>query len=95
MPDAVCPAAYLITPYVMTPAGELCEAGGTVCFDLALALEMAESDGAAMAGAYVFALHSTGELASPKPIATFGLFSDETIKDRAVETGGAPALRLL
>lgn len=73
MPRAGVATAYLITPYMMTASGELIEEAGTVCFDLALALEMAKSDCTLVAGVCVFALDAFGTPTDPKPIATFGL----------------------
>ncbi len=73
MPRAGAATAYLITPYMMTPSGELIEEAGTVCFDLALALEMAEADSTLVAGVCVFALDASGQPVDPKPVAAFGL----------------------
>lgn len=87
MPWAGCTAAYLVMTYVMTTSGEVVEEGSTVCFDLALALEMAEMDCACVAGACVFALNERGQIANQGCVATFGLF------EPAGRTASGPAMR--
>ncbi|MFG1361077.1 hypothetical protein [Xanthobacter pseudotagetidis] len=57
----------------MTQRGELLLEGETVCFDLACALEMAESDCAWAAGACVYVFDPIAELARPRLVAAFGL----------------------
>lgn len=73
MPCAGYAEAYLVLTYVVTSSGEIAVDGSTVCFDLGLALEMAEADGAAVAGASVFALDERSEIAGTQPIAAFGV----------------------
>lgn len=85
MPRAGCAAAYLVTTYVMTASGELIEEGNTVCRELALALEMAESDCTTVAAASVFGLDASGVVIRSKPIASFGIFQG----GRATQPKGA------
>lgn len=90
MPWAGCAAAYLVTTYVMSASGALRVEGNTVCFDLALALEMAEADAMVVAGALVFALDRHGAVADPAPIASYGLF-ERPDQARASRARGAAA----
>lgn len=72
MPQARRASAYLVTPYLLAASGDWVEQGGTVCFDLALAMEMAETDGAVMDRVCVFALDALGTQLHPGPIAVIG-----------------------
>lgn len=57
----------------MTQHGDLQLDGETVCFDLACALEMAESDCEWAAGACVYTFDPTLEMDPPRLLAAFGL----------------------
>lgn len=99
MPRAGSAAAYLVTTYAMTASGELIEVGNTICRDLTLALEMAESDCAVTAGVTIFALDAEGAVIRSKPIASLGIFQGgraTQLKGVSCETAGIldPGLRL-
>lgn len=68
MHDPDSAPAYLVTAYELTPSGELVEDGGTVCFDLEMALEMAEADLAAGVGVSVYALDAQGQPLGDAPL---------------------------
>ena len=83
MPRAACAAAYLIKTFAMTQQGEVQLDGETVCFDLACALEMAESDCEWAVGACIYAFDHTREIFCPRLIAAFGILAPSGEDSRA------------
>ncbi|GGF74029.1 hypothetical protein GCM10007301_37300 [Azorhizobium oxalatiphilum] len=64
--------AYLVKAYLRTSSGALLAEPDTICFDLDLALEIAENDRHYAAGLAVYALGEDGELLADFPLISHG-----------------------
>lgn len=65
--------AYLVKAYLRTSSGALLQEPDTVCFDLDLAMEIAESDRNYAAGLAVYALGVDGGLLGDFPLVSHGV----------------------
>ncbi|MEP9378115.1 hypothetical protein ABLE91_15465 [Aquabacter sp. CN5-332] len=65
--------AYLVKAYLLTSSGALLPEPDTVCFDLDLALEIAETDRTYAAGLAVYALGVDGGLLADFPLVSHGM----------------------
>ncbi|WP_127089326.1 hypothetical protein [Aquabacter cavernae] len=65
--------AYLVRACLLTSSGALLTEPDTICFDLDLALEMAESDRGHAAGLAVYALGVDGGLLADYPLISHGI----------------------
>ncbi|OYX14591.1 MAG: hypothetical protein B7Z15_03405 [Rhizobiales bacterium 32-66-8] len=64
--------AYLVKAYFITASGTLLSEPDTICFDLDLALEIAEADRGYAAGLAVYALDAQGDLMADLPLISHG-----------------------
>lgn len=65
--------AYLVRACVRTSAGSVFQEPDTICFDLDLALEIAETDRVHAAGLAVYAIDSNGMLLAERPLVSHGI----------------------
>ncbi|MEW6254523.1 MAG: hypothetical protein AB1592_01090 [Pseudomonadota bacterium] len=73
MPIHPCAYAYLVRACLLTSSGTLFTEPDTICFDLDLALEMAENDRDYAAGLAVYALGIDGDLLAERPLVSHGI----------------------
>jgi len=64
--------AYLVKAYFLTASGTLFSEPDTICFDLDLALEIAEEERGYAAGLAVYALDAHGDLLADLPLVSHG-----------------------
>lgn len=81
--------AYLVRACLLTSSGALFTEPDTICFDLDLALEMAESDRAHAAGLAVYALGVDGGLLADRPVVSHGIAIPAGHPAHAPSTGAA------
>lgn len=65
--------AYLVRACIRTSSGTLFQEPDTICFDLDLALEMAEADRAYAVGLAVYAIDSNGTPLAERPVISHGI----------------------
>ncbi|WP_029004604.1 hypothetical protein [Azorhizobium doebereinerae] len=65
--------AYLVKAYLRTSSGALLAEPDTICFDLDLALEIADNDQHYAAGLAVYALGEDGNLLADFPLVSHGM----------------------
>ncbi len=73
MPSNFSAYAYLVRAYLLTSSGALLAEPDTICFDLDLALEIAESDRTYAAGLAVYPLGVDGGLLADYPLVSHGV----------------------
>ncbi|TCT02671.1 hypothetical protein [Aquabacter spiritensis] len=64
--------AYLVKSWLVTSSGAMLAEPDTICFDLDLALDMADSDRGYTAGLSVYALGADGQLLADFPLMSHG-----------------------
>lgn len=65
--------AYLVRACIRTSAGALFQEPDTICFDLDLALEIAETDRAHAVGLAVYAIDADGMPLAERPLVSHGI----------------------
>lgn len=65
--------AYLVKAYLRTSSGTLMAEPDTICFDLDLALEIADNDQHYAAGLAIYALDEDGDLLADFPLVSHGM----------------------
>ncbi len=73
MPIHACAYAYLVRACLLTSSGTVFTEPDTVCFDLDLALEIAENERDYAAGLAVYALGADGALLADFPLVSHGI----------------------
>lgn len=65
--------AYLVRACIRTPAGAVFQEPDTICFDLDLALEIAETDRVHAVGLAVYAIDADGAPLAERPLVSHGI----------------------